>query len=127
MVQAAGTDAWAEVRQRVARLLGQGSHEGELDELQRLDRTAAAVVAAGEDATVIREAAIWQVRFETLLERLDGAERTDAAAELRALADRISARSRTGGGVLSGNVFHGPTAVQTGNGNRQDNRFDGGS
>jgi predicted signal transduction protein with EAL and GGDEF domain len=40
VVQAAGTDAWTGLRQRVARLLGRGDTQRERAELERLDRTA---------------------------------------------------------------------------------------
>ncbi|MFE0514038.1 hypothetical protein [Streptomyces sp. NPDC058964] len=123
VVQAAGTDAWTETRRRVARLMAQRSRESELLELQRLDRTAALLPTEREEAVEIRQIALWQAHFEALLERLHGAERDSAIAELRDLVEGSTVRDRDGGGNLSGNVFHGPTAVQTGSGNRQDNHF----
>ncbi|MEU0815209.1 hypothetical protein ACWCQW_09940 [Streptomyces mirabilis] len=57
----------------------------------------------------------------------DAAERDTAFAEaLQQAVAEIQAVSQTAGadgGVVSGNTFSGPTAVQTGNHNRQDNRF----
>jgi hypothetical protein len=71
------------------------------------------VQAAGTDAwTGVRN-----------LERLQGAERDAAIAELRALIEGSTAQKRHGGGSFTGNVIHGPTAVQTGSSNRQDNHF----
>ncbi|WP_329345020.1 hypothetical protein OG252_51625 [Streptomyces sp. NBC_01352] len=125
VVQAAGTDAWAELRQRVARLLGRGSPERERAELERVDRTAAALDAAGEneaERVLVSQEASWQTRFETLLEDADEAERQEIAAALRELVEQ--ARPGYGAGsAVSGNTFHGPTAFQAGDHNRQDNRF----
>ncbi|WP_328680871.1 hypothetical protein OG905_35555 [Streptomyces sp. NBC_00322] len=123
VVQVASTDAWAEFRNRVARLIARGSRERELVELQRLDRTAALLTAECDEAAEIGQVAAWQAHFEALLDRLQGAERDSAIAELRALVEGSTARNRDGGGNLTGNVFHGPTAVQTGSDSRQDNHF----
>ena len=123
VVQAAGTDAWADVRQTVARLLARGNPERERVELQRLDRTGDALTPAREATAQLRQEAAWQAHFEALLERLEGAEREQAITELRALAARHSVLGQAGGGTLAGNIFHGPTAFQTGSHNRQDNHF----
>ncbi|MBK3567378.1 hypothetical protein [Streptomyces sp. MBT62] len=56
----------------------------------------------------------------------DAAERDTAFAEaLKQVVAEIQSASRetAEGGLVSGNTFLGPTAVQTGNRNRQDNRF----
>ncbi|WP_331742530.1 hypothetical protein OG239_41825 (plasmid) [Streptomyces sp. NBC_00868] len=125
IVQAAGTDAWADLRQRVALLLGRGDTQREGVELERLDRTAQALEeadAVGEaDRTRLRQEASWQTRFESLLEGLEGSEQQQVAAALHALAveqQELAARQ----GVVS-NIFQGPAALQVGNHNKQENRF----
>ncbi|WP_327254405.1 hypothetical protein [Streptomyces sp. NBC_01244] len=106
VVQAATTDAWTEVRDRVARWFGRGDGERERIQLERLDRTAAELAAAGgSEQEQNLQAQVWRTRFEDLLESLDDAGRTDAAAGLRALledtaeAGRVSAGA---GGVAAG-------------------------
>ncbi|MEU9418453.1 hypothetical protein [Streptomyces sp. NPDC048272] len=125
IVQAAGTDAWAGLRQRVARLLGRGDAERECAELERLDRTAQALeeasVVGDPERARLRQEASWQTRFESLLEDLTEAEQQQAAAELRALVtEHQEFAARCGVGA---NIFHGPAAVQVGNHNQQENRF----
>ncbi|MFI7030948.1 hypothetical protein ACIBK1_19765 [Microbispora rosea] len=123
VVQAAGTDAWSLVRQRVARVLSRDDPERERTELMRLDQTATdlASLAPGEAALIrARQEAAWAARFEMLLESLGEAERERVARELNDIADQ--ARQASVGGV-SGNVFHGPAAFQIGDHNRQDNHF----
>ncbi|MDN0194115.1 hypothetical protein [Streptomyces sp. S.PNR 29] len=130
VVQAAGTDGWAALRVRVARLFGRGDGQRERIELERLDRTAAALEAAGpaEDERVrTQEGASWQTRVEVLLEGLGEEERGQVAAEVRRVVDEQGGRAQHGGGSVSGNTFRGPTAVQVGNGNRQDNHFGSGA
>ncbi|GAA4574093.1 hypothetical protein [Planotetraspora kaengkrachanensis] len=125
VAQAAGTDAWESLRQRVARLLGRGIPERERTELERLDRTAADVEAAGDGETervLVGQEAAWRTRFETLLEEAGDAERQEIAIALRELVEQVRQVQSRGGGV-SGNTFHGPTAVQVGDHNRQDNSF----
>ncbi|MFF9378900.1 hypothetical protein ACF1BB_30840, partial [Streptomyces griseoluteus] len=46
VVQAAGTDAWTEVRQQVARWFSRGNPQRETAELERLDQTAGELEAA---------------------------------------------------------------------------------
>lgn len=123
VVQAAGTDLWASVRPRVAKLLGRNDPERERAELERLDQTASTLAAVDPtQATSVwaRQEASWQTRFELLLENLHDDERERHAHELRAIIDL--ARQKQAEGV-SGNVFHGPTAFQIGDHNHQDNRF----
>ncbi|MEV1202530.1 hypothetical protein [Microbispora rosea] len=123
VVQAAGTDAWSLVRQRVARVLSRDDPERERTELMRLDQTATdlASLAPGEAALIrARQEAAWAARFEMLLESLGEAERERVARELNDIADQ--ARQASVGGV-SGNVFRGPAAFQVGDHNRQDNHF----
>ncbi|MEU0187058.1 hypothetical protein ABZ312_38790 [Streptomyces sp. NPDC006207] len=125
VAQAAGTDAWETLRQRVARLLGRGNPERERVELERLDRTAAALEAAGEDAVeqvLVDQEVSWRTRFETLLEDADDDEREEFAAALHELVEQARHAQPAAGGV-SGNTFHGPTAFQMGGNNRQVNHF----
>ncbi len=125
VVQAAGTDAWTGLRQRVARLLGRGDTQRERAELERLDRTAQALEeadAAGEtERARLRQEASWQTRFESLLENLEDSEQQQVATELQALvAEQQEFAARQG---VVGNTFNGPAAVQVGNHNQQENRF----
>ncbi|MGC0334191.1 hypothetical protein RKD23_007181 [Streptomyces sp. SAI-170] len=108
VVQAAGTNAWEGFRQAVARWFGRGDDDRERVELERLDRSAAeltAVSEGGADRLRLRQEAVWQTRFEQLLEALPEAEREQAAAALRALlAERTptSAVSAGDGGLAVG-------------------------
>jgi hypothetical protein len=125
VVQAAGTDAWTGLRQRVARLLGRGDTQRESAELERLDRTAQALEEAdttGEaERARLRQEASWQTRFESLLESLEDSEQQQVAAELQALvAEQREFAARQG---VVGNTFNGPAALQVGNHNQQENRF----
>lgn len=125
VVQAAGTDAWDGLRSRVARWCGRGDGEREHRELERLDRSAAELVAAdGGEVTQVRarQEAGWQARIETVLESLHEDERAHAAEDLRALLEEAAPEAASGGGVHH-NTFHGPTAFQVGDNNRQNNRF----
>ncbi|WP_426800655.1 hypothetical protein [Streptomyces sp. YGL11-2] len=89
VVQAAGTDAWNGLRNGVARLVGRGNAEREQVVLERLDRTRATVEAAGDgedrERVHVAQAAMWQTRFETLLEEAAEPERERIAAALEAL------------------------------------------
>ncbi|MFB7619245.1 hypothetical protein [Kitasatospora sp. NPDC056181] len=94
IVQAAGTDVWTALRERVARLLGRARPEGERAVLERLDRTQEALAAAapGElDQVSGRQAASWQTRLEDFLDELAPEEQAQAAGELRALLDEAAA------------------------------------
>ncbi|MGY1501257.1 hypothetical protein ACW4TU_32535 [Streptomyces sp. QTS52] len=125
VVQSASSDLWTAFRDRCARLVGRGDPERESDALERLDQTAAVLDAAGEDeAGRVRDlqVGLWQGRFEALLESLEQPERERLVAELRALAEESTA-VQAGRGVVSGNTFHGPTAVQVGDHNHQDVHF----
>jgi len=85
VVQAAGTDAWAGFRSRVAKWFARGDAGREQVALERLDQTAAALEAAGPgEVERVRagEQASWQTSFELLLEGLGGEERQRAAAGL---------------------------------------------
>ncbi|MHA5051108.1 hypothetical protein [Streptomyces sp. SD15] len=129
VVQAAGTDAWHGFRSRAARLLGRGDQTREAAEMEHLDQTAAALESAdsGEVQTAervrIAQEASWQTRFEVLLESASDREELARLTEgLRKLVTEQTART-VSGSIVSGNTFHGPTAIQSGNENRQDNHF----
>jgi hypothetical protein len=126
VVQAAGTDAWAGLRQQVARLLGRGNKDLEQAELVLLDQTAVTVLGpiSQEDADSVRvdQQTVWRFRFESFLEGLAGDARDQAATELQALLGSYARRGQMRGEV-SGNTFTGPTAMQVGDNNRQDIRF----
>ena len=88
VVQAAGQDAWAGFRSRVAKWFARGDTERERVTLERLDRTAAALEAADPGAVErvrASQEASWQTLFEVLLEGLDGERQQRAADELRDL------------------------------------------
>ncbi|MFD0346428.1 hypothetical protein RMN57_07880 [Kitasatospora sp. CM 4170] len=98
IVQAAGTDVWTEVRNRVARLLGRGRPAAEQAALERLDRTGAALEAAAPEERALvaeRQEASWQTRLEDFLEGLDPAEQAEAGARLRELLERVGAAAPT--------------------------------
>ncbi|WP_328760624.1 hypothetical protein [Streptomyces sp. NBC_00271] len=88
LVQAAGTDAWTEFRQQVARWFGRGNPQRENAAVGRLDQTAVLLETAGPtevERVRLGQVAAWQARIEDLLESLDGTEQGQAAEELRAL------------------------------------------
>ena len=112
VVQAAGTDAWAGLRQGVALWSGRGDERRERAELERLDRTAGELEAAepteAEQARIRQEAA-WTARIEALLENLENTQRAQAADELRTLLTQHSPQGDTvsatqGGLVASGDL-----------------------
>ncbi|GGM25324.1 hypothetical protein GCM10010129_82350 [Streptomyces fumigatiscleroticus] len=124
VVEAAASDAWSGVRERVARLLGRGDSTRERAELERLDQTADALQATDEmplEQARTRQAIAWQTRFEMLLESLPVDQQEAAAAELRAVVeavptceDRTSIHNEISGGtqygpVMQGRDFHGQT------------------
>ncbi|MFK0257041.1 hypothetical protein [Streptomyces sp. NPDC090445] len=133
VVHAAGTDGWRVFRDRLARLLGRGNRQQEAAQSERLDRTAAELAVAARDddgpeggaaGQRSRHGAAWRTRTEDLLEQLEPEERAAVAAELRALLDGVAPEVvRPAAGGVAGNVFLGPTAVQSGDGNVQVNRF----
>ncbi|MFJ6940313.1 hypothetical protein [Streptomyces sp. NPDC101132] len=127
VVQAAGSDAWEGLRSRLARWFGRGDESRERGELERLDRSAAALAAtdAGTAEQVrTRQEAVWQTRIEAVLEDMgDDEQRARAATELEQLLKEAASASSGGVGLVSGNTFHGHTAFQAGNHNRQDVRF----
>jgi len=98
LVAAAVTDAWEDVRQKIARLFGCGrtaaGSERKLDATRR--QLEAAVPGELEDirARLSRE---WAVRFKDLLE-----DHPDAEAELAALVEEIRPVTAAEGSVAAG-------------------------
>ncbi|MFC4516375.1 MULTISPECIES: hypothetical protein [Streptomyces] len=127
VVAAAGTDAWSGLRNAVADWFGCGDAERERGELERLERSAVTLAAAGPDVANrvrVQQAAVWQTRIETLLEGLDDEEqRARAASGLRRLLAEAAPAPAGEAGQVSGNVFSGPTAFQTGNQSQMNARF----
>ncbi|MFE1546349.1 hypothetical protein [Streptomyces sp. NPDC058718] len=134
VVQAAGTDAWYAVRQRVAELFGRGDAERGRAELERLDRTARALepgAVTDPDRELSRQEGVWQERFEVLLESLDAGDRERTVQDLRALLAFVAgegddtalatgnALARDGGSAVTGVKRSGggraARAVNTGN------------
>ncbi|MFI6940809.1 hypothetical protein ACIBI4_16160 [Streptomyces sp. NPDC050418] len=97
VAQAAGTDAWQGIRERVARLFGRGPapEAGEDAALARLDRTAAELEGTASEEAV---AAAWETRFRDLLADAGDAERAEVAQQLRELV----ALARESGGQVVG-------------------------
>ncbi|MFD0403102.1 hypothetical protein ACFVHI_34065 [Kitasatospora sp. NPDC127121] len=88
IVQAAGTDVWTAIRERIARLLGRGRTEDERLVQARLDRTSQELEAAAPQeraALAQRQEHTWQTRLADFLEGLEPAEQAQAAEQLRAL------------------------------------------
>jgi hypothetical protein len=111
VVTAAGTDAWAGLRQTVARWFGRGDAQREQAELERLDQTRAVLQAADPaeaERARIRLEASWQARIEAVLESLSEVERDQAADQLRGLlaqhAPQGAATAGTGGLAVGGNM-----------------------
>ncbi|MBT2467312.1 hypothetical protein J7E97_05370 [Streptomyces sp. ISL-66] len=134
VVQAAGTEAWEGLRGQLAAWFGRGDTERVTGELVRLDRSACELTAAdtggaGEAGQVerarIRQEAMWQARFESLLERLPDDQRDRAAEELRALLDSHATGVSAGaaglavGGDVHVRADHGSIAAAVINGGAQ--------
>ncbi|MYS17862.1 hypothetical protein [Streptomyces sp. SID4982] len=93
VVQAAGTDAWISLRERLGRMLGRGGDQAESGELARLDRTAAEIASADPaeaDSVRAYQAGVWRTRVELALENLDESQREAFAAELRAAVEEVA-------------------------------------
>jgi hypothetical protein len=105
VVQAAGQDAWTGFRARVARLFARGDAGREQAALERLDRTAAALEAAGSgevERVRIGQEASWQTMFELLLDGLDGEGQQRVADDLRDLLAGSGSRAiATGQGAVA--------------------------
>lgn len=127
VVQAAGSDSWAWFRSRCARLVGRGDVEAEREAIERLDRTAAVLDAVEEgerDRVRAVHAVLWQGEFASLLEVLAEDERERLVGQLVQLTKEFGSEDgQSSRGAVTGNTFHGPTAVQTGDHNRQENHF----
>ncbi|MFI0718594.1 hypothetical protein [Streptomyces sp. NPDC021224] len=112
VVTAAGTDAWTQLRTRMAGWFGRGSERRERATLERLDTTAAELEAApGTELAAVRERAgvVWTNRIRDLLEDLDTDEQTTAATELRTLLAELPARTEvhaSDGGLAVGGDLH---------------------
>lgn len=111
VVTAAGTDAWAGLRQAVARWFGRGDEQREQAELERLDQTGSALQAADPaeaERARIRLEASWQARIEAVLESLSEGERDKAADRLRGLlaqhAPQGTVTAGPGGLAVGGNI-----------------------
>jgi hypothetical protein len=111
VVEAAGTDFWTGIRDRVSVLLGHGDQQRAERVMARLDQTAAALSAqagaADAELERARQRASWQTRFEDLLEGMTEAEREAAAARLRELAElgqRAGLASAADGVAAGGNI-----------------------
>ncbi|MFF3968033.1 hypothetical protein ACFYZI_41590 [Streptomyces griseorubiginosus] len=93
VVQAAGTDAWAVMRERVARLFGRSGESSVSAVLEGLDRTAEELHGTAQDErgqeSRARLAAAWRSRFEELLEGLPPAERQEAELHLTELVNEV--------------------------------------
>lgn len=105
VVRAVGTAFWPVTQRRVAELVGRGDAERVNAEFVRLERTAQALTpppSGDTGAEWARQEGLWAGRFEALLDRLEGAEHSSAAAELHALLESLTASV-------------GDTAIDTGN------------
>lgn len=127
---AAGTDAWEGLRTRLGGWFGRGDAHREQSALAELDAGAAELQEGGTPtgAALERYGAVWRDRVVVTLERLNGPEREEAAAELRRLvaAEPAASESRVGdqnvrgdirvhaeqgslaAGLINGNVSFGP-------------------
>ncbi|MFF3917306.1 tetratricopeptide repeat protein [Streptomyces sp. NPDC001852] len=94
LVGAAGGETWPAVRAWTARLLGDGDPQCAEAQLERLDRTLAALRGAPDDERLRTRAEVaWQTRFEDLLEDAERCGRQGQLAErLRRL---VSLAART--------------------------------
>ncbi|WP_326598917.1 hypothetical protein [Streptomyces sp. NBC_01803] len=113
VVQAAGTDAWAGFRARVAGWFGRGDEARERAELERLERTAAALAdGAGGDLVRIEQQTAWRTRFETLFESVaDEREREALADRLRDLLREGAADGLVVGGDMTIRADRGSIAA----------------
>ncbi|MFI8849001.1 hypothetical protein ACIGW3_02185 [Streptomyces sp. NPDC053499] len=105
VVRAVGTAFWPVMQRSAAELVGRGDAERVRAELMRLDRTAHALTrppSGDAGAERARQEGLWAGRFEALLDRLEGAEQSSAAAELHALLESLTASASD-------------TAIDTGN------------
>ncbi|MBK3630960.1 hypothetical protein JHN59_40495, partial [Streptomyces sp. MBT49] len=71
-------------------------------------------------------AVLWQGEFASVIEALGEPDRARLAEQLIQLTREFDASNGTARGAVGGNAFHGPTAVQTGDHNQQENHFGSG-
>ena len=116
VVQAAGTDAWQELRRKVGQWLGRGQADREARQLRLLDATEAALAGAGQDdGERTAQAQAWSTRFAAVLESLDGDEREAFADRLRAALTELGySRADGPGWVVNGDVRAGDGSVIAG-------------
>ena len=111
LVTAAVTDAWEDVRNKIARLFGRGQLDQQAE--RRLDATRELLTPA-ESAELeqlqVAEAARWESRFADLL-----ANHPDAMSELAALVKDLTAALPADSGnvtnTISGGTLHGPVLM----------------
>lgn len=111
------SDAWAGVRDQVARFFGRGDEAREQAERARLNQTAITLAVADEDAVErarVREEVSWQTRFEIFIEALSPDQRETIEAELQALilaapapSGRATIQNEVSGGTQYGPVMQG--------------------
>ncbi|MFI9600933.1 hypothetical protein ACIHCX_13790 [Streptomyces sp. NPDC052043] len=92
VVQAAGTDVWHTLQQRVAGWVGRGDPEHEADAMRRLQVSADEIAAAEPQRVEAVRGELrryWQGQFEGLLMGLNPAAREEAAADLDRLLKSI--------------------------------------
>jgi hypothetical protein len=114
VVQAAGTDLWTGIRDRVARVFSHGNTREATRIVERLDQTAQSLDPNGKTEEELTDArvrlgAVWQARFEDLLEEADDREREELATQVRelvAFASRhdIDVSAGVGGVAVGGHV-----------------------
>lgn len=107
VVQAAGTDAWATLRGRIASVLSRGEAQRERAELERLDQTAAELSGSSADHVEIVNAVqmgIWQARFEQVLEAAGERDRASLVQELQSVISDAMAAVTKGNRAWHGSV-----------------------
>ncbi|WP_201777565.1 hypothetical protein [Streptacidiphilus jiangxiensis] len=83
-----------------------------------------ALARAAQEAAEGREEPTERTRRRLTDSLEDAVEHDPGFAEaLETLIAQLQAAAGPGGGAVSGNIFTGPTAIQIGDHNRQDNRF----
>ncbi|MFB7330501.1 hypothetical protein ACFC00_02470 [Streptomyces adustus] len=122
VMQAAGTDAWAGISSRLARLVGRGSTERTSAELELLNESARVLADTPDsEREQVRTVAVASVRDRVTeaLEGLSEEERERAGDELRAIAEEVQARTSVAGSTsntnyISGdkNIFHMGSGTQ---------------